>query len=115
VFDTVCAAIQDRAVVEFRYDGGTRIVEPHCHGRNRNGTELSRAYQIGGYSRSGKPIGWRLYNVARIVGLRRTGDSFAYARPGYTPPRLGYDLRPLPRLGAPRVSSAGSCRVRRGG
>lgn len=85
VFDTVCDAIRERAVVEFSYDDGMRIAEPHCHGRNKNGTEVLRAYQTGGYSRSGNPLGWRLYDVDKIVGLRRTGASFASDRPGYNP------------------------------
>jgi hypothetical protein len=82
---SVCDAISNRDVVEFGYDGGIRVVEPHCHGLSTAGHESLRAYQIGGYSKSGRPEGWRLYDVAKIVGLRRTGARFAENRQGYNP------------------------------
>lgn len=83
--DSVCDAIRERSVIRLSYDGGMRVVEPHCHGRNKNGTELVRAYQTDGYSKSGNSSGWRLFDVDKIVGLRRTGAKFASNRPGYNP------------------------------
>jgi hypothetical protein len=85
ISDSVCNAIRDRSVIEFSYDGGLRIVEPHCHGRNKNGTQVVRAFQTDGYSKSGNSSGWRLFDVDKIVGLRRTGASFASNGPGYNP------------------------------
>lgn len=82
---SVCSAIHDRAVVEFNYDGGLRIVEPHAHGNSTAGHEVVRGYQTEGYSRSGKPEGWRLFDVPKIEGLRQTGDRFLQDRPSYSP------------------------------
>jgi len=46
----ICAAIRTRSVIQFYYDGGLRTVEPHCHGVSKDGNELLRGYQTGGYS-----------------------------------------------------------------
>jgi hypothetical protein len=81
----ICEAVGSRAVVQFSYGGGTRIVEPHCHGRSRTGKEVLRAYQIGGYSRRGQPVGWKLFEVWRISGVRPTGEIFVSNRPQYNP------------------------------
>lgn len=80
----ICAAIRDRAILEFSYNGGTRTVEPYCHGISRAGNELLRAYQISGYSSSGKSAGWKLFDVSKINGLRQTGATFSSNRPEYT-------------------------------
>lgn len=72
-------------MVEFDYDGGPRIVEPHAHGISTAGHEVLRGYQTGGYSRSGKSEGWRLFDVSKIEGLRQTGDHFMQDRPNYSP------------------------------
>ncbi len=82
---SVCEAISERSVVEFEYDGAIRVVEPHCHGQTKAGKEMVRAYQTDGYSKSGPVEGWKLYDVAKIVGLKRTGASFADNRPNYNP------------------------------
>lgn len=81
----ICDAIADRAVVRFSYDGGSRTVEPHCHGVSRAGNEVLRGYQVGGYSESGNPVGWKLFEVAKISGLRQSGEVFTADRPGYNP------------------------------
>jgi hypothetical protein len=82
---SICEAIRDRAVVRFSYGGGSRTVEPHCHGISRAGNEVLRGYQTGGYSRSGKSVGWHLFEVAKISSLTQSGEIFLSARPGYTP------------------------------
>ncbi len=81
----ICEAIRDRAVVRFSYGGGLRTVEPHCHGISSAGSEVLRGYQPGGYSSSGNHVGWRLFEVARILGFRQSGQIFSSARPGYNP------------------------------
>jgi hypothetical protein len=82
---SICEAIGDRAVVRFSYGGGWRTVEPYCHGMSSTGTEVLRGYQTGGYSSSGKPVGWRLFEVGKISGLRRSGEVFLSDQPGYDP------------------------------
>jgi hypothetical protein len=43
-----------RNLLEFNYEGGIRLVEPHCYGITTAGSEGLRACQIDGYSSSGK-------------------------------------------------------------
>lgn len=86
---TVCDAIESRAILRFSYDGGVRTVEPYCHGISTAGHEVLRAYQIGGYSQSGDPRGWKLFEVAKISGLSETGQTFTANRPGYNPDDQG--------------------------
>lgn len=81
----ICAAIRARAVLNFHYDGGRRTVEPHCHGMSRADNEVLRGYQTAGYSKSGKPTTWKLFEVSEITGLTQTGATFTTNRPGYDP------------------------------
>lgn len=81
----ICETIRRRAVVSFSYGGGSRTVEPHCHGVTTAGNEVLRGYQTGGYSESGNSIGWKLFEVSKIVALRQTGNTFLSNRPDYKP------------------------------
>src|SRR4051794_29766473 len=82
---SICAAIGGRAVVQFSYDGLSRTAELHCHGTSKGSHEVVRAYQVGGYTRSGRVPIWRMYEVSKISGLRQTGETFPFNRPGYNP------------------------------
>ena len=53
----------------------TRIAEPHDFGVI-DGEKKLFFYQVGGTSRSGRPLGWRWAVVARIAGLRLLDDRF---------------------------------------
>lgn len=44
---------------------------------------LLRAYQVGGYSSSGRLPKWRLFEVNKIDNLSSTGEKFNGARPNY--------------------------------
>lgn len=81
----ICNAISRRAVISFYYHGGLRTVEPHCHGVTGAGNEVLRAYQTGGYSESGNPVGWKLYEVADMRNIQITEETFAQNRPRYNP------------------------------
>ncbi len=81
----LCEAILQRKVIHFSYDGGYRIAEPHCYGTSRDGNELLRAYQIGGHSESGNPIGWKLFRLDELSSLSIREDSFSGPRPQYNP------------------------------
>ena len=81
----ICDAISKRAVIQFYYDGGTRTVEPHCHGTSTAGNEVLRGYQSGGYSESGKQVEWKLFDVSKISSLSQTGNTFPQNRPFYNP------------------------------
>ncbi|NJE47334.1 hypothetical protein E3E35_07965 [Thermococcus sp. GR7] len=81
----ICSAIRSRRIIKFYYKGGIRIVEPFCYGVSTAGNEVLRAYQIGGYSESGKPVGWKLFRISEISGLTVTDEHFEGNRPGYNP------------------------------
>ncbi|MEK7630500.1 MAG: hypothetical protein AAB417_00500 [Patescibacteria group bacterium] len=85
----ICQAIARRAVVEFTYDGATRIVEPHAHGRSIEGNEVMRGFQTSDPSQSDGSIAWGLYEVSKISGLRETGATFSSNRSNYNPNEEG--------------------------
>ena len=49
----ICEAIRKKLLLEFRYGGLPRVVEPYIHGISNRGTEVLRAVQVGGSSNSG--------------------------------------------------------------
>lgn len=61
------------------------IAKTYCYGISTAGNELLRAYQIGGYSQSGKSVGWKLFRVSNISNLKVIDKSFENIRPGYNP------------------------------
>jgi len=69
------AAIADRRVVNFSYQGRPRKAEPHDYGISKDKARLF-CFQVGGESRSGKLPDWRLFDVADISGLEITSESF---------------------------------------
>ena len=71
VNSTICQAIGTRAVIEFSYGGGHRVVEPHTHGISTAGNEVLRGYQVSGYSSSQSSPFWRLFDVSRIHRTHR--------------------------------------------
>ena len=84
--ETLCAAIEGRRVARLDYNGGTRTVEPFAHGVTEAGNEVLRAFQTGGHSVSGQPVGWKLFRVDAVENLAVTEARFAGdARPDYNP------------------------------
>jgi hypothetical protein len=79
----IIEAIRSRRLLEFRYDGGKRVVEPHTFGIDKYNREMLCGYQTGGASKSAKPVGWKFFLVAKLSGLRATDEHFATPRPEY--------------------------------
>ena len=81
----ICDAIRSRHLLEFRYDGYSRVVEPYVYGESAKGKRLLRAYQIEGtgFSRDEHP--WRLFDQEKITGLRASVRTFQGMRPDYNP------------------------------
>ena len=71
----IIEAIQNRKVIEFVYEGESRTVEPHCYGLTNKGNEAIRAYQIDGYSSSGK-LGWKMYELNKAEDLEQLDQIF---------------------------------------
>jgi predicted DNA-binding transcriptional regulator YafY len=68
-------AIRDRRVVEFRYHGEYRVVEPY-----RLGLDGGRLRLMGWQSRKG----WRSFHTDEMEELELTDRSFLQPREGYT-------------------------------
>ena len=81
---TIIEAIKNQVVIQFDYEGEPRIVEPHCYGETLAGNEGLRAFQIGGYSSSGK-MGWKMYDLSKASSIEVTDDTFNGPRPDYNP------------------------------
>lgn len=82
---TICSAIRSKQIITFYYDGGERSVEPFCYGVSSAGNEVLRGFQIGGYSESGNPVGWKLFRVDEISRIVLTNNTFQGNRPFYNP------------------------------
>lgn len=77
----ICAAIRNHRRLRFRYDGGTRVVEPYAYGASET-HELLRAYQVSGFSRS-RESGWKLFRVEEMTDLAVLDEAFGEPRQGY--------------------------------
>ena len=80
----VCEAIASRRLLSVRYHDRARTVAPHILGRDAQGHELLRAFQIEGGSVGGHPVGWKLFRVERLRVLAVLGRNFA-PRADFTP------------------------------
>jgi hypothetical protein len=73
-------AIANRRLIEVRYSGAIRVVEPHDYGI-QNGHERLLVFQLRGPARPGhSPIGWRLFEISRIETLTVLDDTFKGSR-----------------------------------
>ena len=73
-------AIAEKRLVTFSLDGCDRLAEPHDFGLI-DGTRRLFFYQVGGASRSGRPLGWRWAVLEKISDLRILDDHFPGSRP----------------------------------
>ncbi|MDQ6788326.1 MAG: hypothetical protein M3033_16095 [Acidobacteriota bacterium] len=82
--DLLCRAIEGRYIVQFKYDGRTRIVEPFCCGISTAGNYVLRGFQIRGTDKT-KPLCWRLYELAEMSQLSVTQHGYKGKRADYNP------------------------------
>jgi hypothetical protein len=83
-YPVICDAIRLRHLVRFLYHGGVRDVEPYVYGRDGSGNELLRGFQVGGVSRSGDTVGWKMFHVEDMTNVAVTFEAFT-PRPAYDP------------------------------
>ena len=53
----IAATVEQRRLLKLAYSAGNRIVDPHAYGRDGDGRELLRCYQLAGESASGGRAG----------------------------------------------------------
>ena len=75
-------AIDNQKVVDLRYHGYARTVEPHAYGRDKNGDEILRCFQVSGGSESGERAGWKLLKVTEVYSIHVEKTTF-HTRHGY--------------------------------
>lgn len=80
-----CQAINEKKLLKFYYDGYIKIVEPFAYGYGTDGNLLLRAFQIDGFSRSGNPMGWKLFKVDKMLNVEILREHFSGYREGYNP------------------------------
>jgi len=83
--ETIVQAIQGRKLLSVWYNGGTRLIEPHCYGLGKAGQELLRCYQVSGYSSSNQPTGWKLMTASNLQSIMSVDRTASSPRPGYNP------------------------------
>lgn len=72
----ITEAIAKHHLLDLRYHGYSRTVEPHAYGRDKSGEEVLRCYQINGGSESGERFGWKLLKVADVFAIQPLKQSF---------------------------------------
>ena len=83
-------AIAQKRLVTFSLKGLTRRAEPHDYGII-HGTPRLFFYQVGGQSRSGRPVGWRWADVSEISDLEVLDVTFSGTRPAATGRHIHWD------------------------
>ncbi|NHZ62644.1 hypothetical protein [Massilia genomosp. 1] len=78
-------AIENKQVLELRYNEKVRLVEPHCYGTDKNGEEKLRCYQQGNRGLVYDKGAWKILSVSEIRNLTATGNNFRGPRPDYNP------------------------------
>lgn len=86
---TLASAISQRSVIQFTYEGLSRIVEPHLLGVE-NGLLAIEAFQIGGRSRRGGLPQWRNFHVGDIRDLCVMEQTF-HVRSDFNPQRSRWE------------------------
>ncbi|MFH1429771.1 MAG: WYL domain-containing protein [Candidatus Margulisiibacteriota bacterium] len=81
--DIICMAIKQKKVLQFRYHGRVRVVEPHQLGFNPDGHIALGAYLVRGFSASKAADRWRKYVINEISSVSFLNETFDAPRPGY--------------------------------
>jgi hypothetical protein len=71
---TLAQAIKNKSMIELRYHGYARSVEPYAYGQDKTGDEVLRCYQVAGGSVSGESAGWKLLKLREVISLDSTSS-----------------------------------------
>ena len=72
----ICSAIAEKRLIEFRYEGCLRVVEPYCHGITETEDEVLRAFQIGGHRETEEDVGWKFFREDKMEDIVLLNDTF---------------------------------------
>lgn len=79
----IAAALADRQLLAFVYEGHPRAVEPHILGILGTGVRDLSAYQVAGTSRSGTAVGWKSFHLNGMSQVAPLPRHFTAPRPDY--------------------------------
>ncbi len=82
--DLLCGAIAGKRLIQFKYDGRSRIVEPFCCGTNSAESYVLQGFQLRGSDKT-KPLCWRIYELSEMSQLSVTQHAFKGKRGEYNP------------------------------
>jgi len=74
--ELILEAMDDEEFIYFHYDNTDRLVVPFVIGLSSLGNPLMRGVQWEGTSRSGKGLGWRVYQIRKMEGLKKFWEYF---------------------------------------
>ena len=83
--DIFCEAIRRRALLEFRYKGHRRIVQPYCYGVSNRDLTVLRAVQVRGSSASNQFGTGKLWSADEVIEPRILDETFTPDDPLYNP------------------------------
>lgn len=93
IIPLIIKAIEQKLVLEFKYRGLSRIVEPYELGVTVAGHHLLRAYQFDGESFRGKVEGWKLFRLDYMSDMVLTEKTFDPRDEYYVlPPRWTHEV-----------------------
>lgn len=75
----IIQAAQNQQLLRFHYDGGVRVVEPHCYGQTTKGNEAIRAFQVRGHSSTGT-LGWKMFKLSEATSMEVLEEVFENPR-----------------------------------
>ena len=84
-------AIRERRLVAFILEARPRLAEPHDYGLI-DGEPRLFFYQLGGESRSGRPLGWRWAVLSKVSELHVLDKHFAGTRPVPSGKHVRWDM-----------------------
>lgn len=106
--DDFIAAAKARQLCELTdTNGRTRLVEPYMVYINSQGKTHLHCFQLSGYSRSGRPKGWKNPAAASIRSVRKCDQTFL-TRSEYNLdnrqlfPRISFNIPAIPGVRFPR-------------
>ncbi|MFI4921162.1 MAG: hypothetical protein ACHQAZ_05945 [Gammaproteobacteria bacterium] len=73
-------AIEHHHLIQVHYGRYCRIVEPHIYGRDFDGRDVLKAYQVAGCDELGRHVGWRWLRVSKMQTLTVLATSFPISR-----------------------------------
>jgi hypothetical protein len=86
-------AIERRHLIQVYYGRYFRVVEPHVYGRDLEGRDILKVYQVAGADELGRHVGWKWFSISKMDEVKVLSTAF----PGLRPPD-GIRERALQRI-----------------